>query len=262
MSRPPVPDGLMALPVAHRAFHDKAAGRPENSLEAVRAAVAAGYAIEIDVQPSSDGVAMVFHDDTLDRMTAETGPVRDRSAAALGAIRLNDGPSGIPTLEAVLAEIGGRVPLVIELKDQSGGMGAAATVLEEAVAAALAAYRGPVAVMSFNPQMMAAMARLAPGIARGLTTYPFRREDFGDLPDAEAQARAAHLSAIPDYDRVGASFISHYWKDLALERVAELKAQGARILCWTLLSAGDEAVARGIADNVTFEQYPATLPVP
>lgn len=250
-------DALMARPVAHRAYHDLAAGRPENSLEAVRAAVQAGYGIEIDVQPSADGVAMVFHDYTLERLTDEQGPVNARTAAELGAIRLKGGATGIPTLAQVLAEIGGRVPLVVELKDQSRRMGPAAPVLETAVAADLAGYEGPVAVMSFNPEMMAAMARLAPQVPRGLTTYPFQPEDFGDAPDAAA--RAAQLTAIGDYERVGASFVSHHWKDLDAPRLAELKAGGARLLCWTIRSAEEEAQARRAADGVTFEHYPAAL---
>lgn len=258
MSRPEVPAGLMSLPVAHRALHDLSQGRPENSREAVRAAAGAGYAIEIDVQPSSDGVAMVFHDYTLERLTAEDGPINARTASALGAIPLKGGPGGIPTLAAVLAEVGGRVPLVVELKDSSRVMGATDGVLEKATAAALEGYPGPVAVMSFNPEMMAAMAQLAPGIARGLTTCPFREEDLKGVPDAAA--RAARLTAIADYDRVGASFISHLWKDLGAARVAELKASGAKILSWTLRSPEEEAEARRIADNVTFEGYGATFP--
>lgn len=255
---PEVPEGLMTIPVAHRALHDQVAGRPENSLDAVRAAVAAGYAIEVDVQPSADGVAMVFHDETLERLTDQAGPIAARTAAELGAIRLRGGSGGIPTLAQVLAEIGGRVPLVIELKDQTGAMGPGPSVLEEATASALAGYGGPVAVMSFNPEMVAAMARLAPGIARGLTTCPFTPEDLGDAPDAAA--RAARLTAIADYDRVGAGFISHQWTDLGTPRVAELKARGARVLCWTIRSAAEEAAARRIADNVTFERYAAARP--
>ena len=83
-----LPDGFLDRPFAHRALHG--AGRPENSLSAVRAAVEAGYGIEIDVQLSRDGAAMVFHDYALDRLTGERGPVRMRSAAELNSI----GPGG------------------------------------------------------------------------------------------------------------------------------------------------------------------------
>ncbi len=255
MTRARLPPDFLRVPVTHRALHDRAAGRPENCRDAVRAAVAAGYGIEIDVQMSADGQAMVFHDDALDRLTAETGPVRARTAAELGAIGLTDAPDGIPTLPQVLALVAGRVPLLVEVKDQTGGLTADVGPLERAVAAALAGYGGPVAVMSFNPHSVAVLADLAPDVPRGLTTMTFDAEEWG-----LAGARAAELSAVTDYDRVGASFVSHHWKQLGDARIAELASQGAGILCWTIRSAADEAVARAVAHNVTFEGYPAAIP--
>lgn len=253
---PTLPQGFLTRPIAHRAYHDRAAGRPENSRAAVRVAVEAGYAIEIDIQPSADGVPMVFHDYDLGRLTSETGPIRQRSAAALTEIRLRDAADGIPTLADVLSIVLGRVPLLIEIKDQDGALGPDVGPLEEAVAHMLKAYRGPAAVMSFNPHSMAAMARLAPDLPRGLTTGALLAEDWGPVP----LARRRQLATIPDYDAVGASFVSHYWKELADPRIAELKAAGANILCWTIRSAEAEAEARAIAQNVTFEHYAAALP--
>lgn len=260
--RIPLDRAFLIRPLAHRALHAAARGRPENSIAAVQAAVEAGYGIEIDLQLSSDGVAMVFHDETLDRMTAASGPVDARSAAELGRIPLNGGADpGIPTLAEVLALVAGRVPLLIEIKDRSGQMGPVDGRLEAATAAALAGYAGPVAVMSFNPESVAAMAALAPQVARGLTTYAFPATDFSDQPlDPAREARRQALAAIADFDRVGASFISHHWRDLDRPRVVELKAQGAAVLCWTIRSPAEEAEARRIADNVTFEHYLAALP--
>lgn len=247
---------FLRLPIAHRALHDRARGRPENSRAAIRAAVAAGYGIEVDVQLSSDGVAMVFHDDRLDRLTAEKGPVAARTAADLSRIRLKDAEDGIPSLAEVLGIVGGRVPLLIEIKDQSGNLGPKVGPLERAVAADLAGYTGPVAVMSFNPHSVAALAAAAPEVPRGITTSAYRVADWHRLP-ATTRAR---LRRIPDYGRVGATFISHEAKDLGRKRVAELKARGAAILCWTIRSPEAEAVARTVAQNVTFEGYHAEIP--
>lgn len=254
--RPTLPPAFLRAPIAHRALHDRAARRPENSRAAVRAAVAAGYGIEIDLQLSRDGQAMVFHDETLDRLTAQTGALADRSAADLAAIALRDADDGIPTLPEVLALIGGRVPLLIEIKDQTLTMSPTDGRLEQATAAALAGYGGPVAVMSFNPHAIATMARLAPDLPRGLTTSSYDPEDWAPLP-ADTCAR---LRAIPDYDRVGATFISHEWRDLARPRVAELAAQGAAVLCWTIRTPEQESDARRIAQNITFEGYAAPIP--
>lgn len=248
-----LPAAFLDRPIAHRGYHDRAQGRPENSLAAVRAAVAAGYGIEIDLQPSADGVAMVFHDDDLARLTGRAGRVRDLTAAELGAIPLSGGDEGIPTLAQVLQTVAGRVPLLIEIKDQDGRMGPNVGPLERATAEALAGYRGPVAVMSFNPHSVAAMARLAPQIPRGLTTWSWTDDPDHPVP----QALADRLRAIPDYDRTGACFISHEAADLNRPRVAALKAQGAAILCWTIRSPEAEAAARKVAHNITFEGYAA-----
>ena len=105
MTRVPLPDSFLRLPITHRALHDRAAGRIENSPSAIRAAVEAGYGIEIDLQLASDGVPMVFHDETLDRLTGETGPVNTRSAAELGRIRLTGSTDSIPTLADVVRHI-------------------------------------------------------------------------------------------------------------------------------------------------------------
>lgn len=249
--RVPLPRAFLTRPIAHRALHDRAAGRPENSRAAIRAGIEAGYGLEIDLQLSSDGVAMVFHDDDLDRLTDQTGPLRDRAAAELSAIRLTDAEDGIPTLAEVLEIVAGRVPLLIEIKDQTPFD----RKLEAATAKALEGYVGPVAVMGFNPQSVIAMAELAPTVPRGITTCAYAY-DAWPLPPETCDL----LREIPDYDRAEASFISHEAADLARDRVAELQSQGAALLCWTIRSQGAEDEARRIADNVTFEGYPAAKP--
>jgi glycerophosphoryl diester phosphodiesterase len=248
---PALPPAFLTHPLAHRGLHDRAQGRPENTLGAIRAAVEAGYGIEIDVQPSADGQAMVFHDEYLGRLTGQTGEIGTRTAAELGRLRVMGSAETVPTLREVLAIVAGRVPLLIEVKDQHGGMGPIDGRLETAVAAALDGYAGPVAVMSFNPHSVAAMARAAPQVPRGLTTAAYEGIDWGST----TEARRAELRGIPDFDRVGASFISHEAADLARPRVAELKAKGAGILCWTIRSPEAEAAARRVAQNVTFEGY-------
>lgn len=252
----PLPPGLLLRPIAHRALHDRAAGRVENSPAAIRAAIDRGYAIEIDLQLSRDGVPMVFHDEDLDRLTGETGPLAARPAAALQAIRLKDSADTIPTLAQVLDMIAGRVPLLIEIKDQTLCMGPTDGRLETATAAALAGYTGEVAVMSFNPACIFHMARLAPALPRGLTTSAYDAEDWAPLsPDT-----CTRLRAIPDYDATLSSFISHEAADLSRPRVTDLKAQGAAILCWTIRSAAEEAAARKVARNITFEGYLSPIP--
>ncbi|WP_010138939.1 glycerophosphodiester phosphodiesterase family protein [Oceanicola sp. S124] len=251
-----LPEVFSRLPVTHRALHDREAGRPENGIEAIRAAVEAGYGIEIDLQLSSDGVAMVFHDYTLDRVTGQTGDVDARSAADLQAIKLSGGEAGIPTLAEVLALVAGRVPLLVELKDQDGRTAHAPGTLEARAAEAVADYTGPLAFMSFNPEMVARLAELAPGVPRGITTCSYEGEHFAHL----SEAARAHLQAIGDFDRTGSGFISHEWQDLGRNSVQALRARGIPVLCWTLRSPADEVQARALAENVTFEHYLAAFP--
>lgn len=242
-------------PLAHRALHDLSAGRPENSLAAVRAAVAVGYGIEIDVQRSADDIALVFHDYELPRMTGVAGRVDSFDAAHLASINLQGTEEGIPKLSEVLDIVNGQVPLLIEIKDQDGAMGLDIGPLEAAVAHDLEDYQGPVAVMSFNPYSVTEMARLAPHVARGLTTCAFD-------PDKEKLSRDVcdRLREMPDYTAAGCSFISHDWRDLNTPAVAHIKTLGAKILCWTVKSPKEEAEARKIAQNITFENYRAVLP--
>lgn len=255
MTRAPLPDALRRLPVAHRALHDRSAGRVENSPAAIAAAITAGYAIEIDLQPAADGTPMVFHDYDLDRLTGEIGPIRARSVAELADITLTGGTDTIPTLAQVLDQVAGRVPLLIEIKDQDGQMGPATGGFENRVAAVLAGYDGPFAVMSFNPHAVAQFAAAAPSVAVGLTTGCYDPADYAPLT-AEVCAR---LRGIPDFDPALHSFISHEAIDLTRPRVAEIAATGATILCWTIRSPQAEAEARRIAHNITFEGYAAAL---
>lgn len=246
---PPLPPGFLDRSFAHRGLHGPEL--PENSAGAVRAAVEAGYGIEIDLQISSDGRAMVFHDDTLERMTGETGRVDARTADALRPVRLGGTEETIPTLSEILGIVGGRVPLLIELKDQDGALGPGVGPLERAVAADLAGYEGPAAVMCFNPHSVACLADLMPGRPRGLVTEDFPPEDWPGVPEA----RLAELRSIPDAHRVGAAFISHDRKHLHAPDVARLKADGLAILCWTVRSEDEARVARRVADAITFEGF-------
>ncbi len=251
-----MPADFRRRPFAHRGLHDVTDGRPENSRAAVRAALDAGYGIEIDLQLSRDGQAMVFHDYDLARLTGDSGPIQQRDAADLARLTLIGGDEAMPTLAQVLAIVAGRVPMLIELKDQHGQMGVTDGRLERAVARDLAGYDGPAAVMSFNPNSVAALADLSPDTPRGIVT-----EDFpeGGWPLLRPEVRA-HLSGIPDYARARASFISHSVNDLNSPHVTRLKDQGADVYCWTVRSPAQEEEARKVVDNITFESYPAAIP--
>ncbi len=240
---PPLPDAFRR-PLAHRGLHDAAAGLPENSLAAVRAAAAAGYGIEIDLQPSADGEAMVFHDDALARLTGEAGPVSSRRAADLGRLTLLGTAETIPTLEIVLAAVAGRAPLLIELKRQADPGPLAARC-----AALLAGYAGPAAVMSFDPAMLIPLREALPGVPRGLVSMA---DWAGEGLDAERSGALARLEAMA---AVGASFASYRWSDLPTAETAALREAGTPVLCWTVRRPEDAAAVAPHADAITFEGF-------
>jgi len=212
---------------------------------ALRAAIAEGHGVELDLQPSVEGEAMVFHDDDLERLTGEAGPVSARRAADLGRLGLLGTAETIPTLEAFLAEVAGRVPLLIELKSQRDPGPLAARV-----AALLAEYDGPAAVMSFDPAMLHPLAQALPGVPRGLVSMADRDDIEGLTPE-----RRAALARLEDLEAVGGSFVSCRWSDLPAPETEALRARGVPVLCWTVRSAEDAAAAAPHSDQITFEGF-------
>ncbi len=246
MTPPRAPDPariafLDSTAYAHRGLHgDGAEGRPENSLPAFAAAIAAGHGIECDTRLSADGVPFVFHDATLDRLTDATGPVAHRSAEELDHILLKGDGGAIPRLSALLDRIAGRVPLLIELKiDRHREL----RPLCEAVRRALARYRGPVAVMSFHPGVARWFHAHAPDIVRGLVvTEQSRHGPAGGLARHLA-FRAAH----PD-------FLAYDVRDLPSRFVRAARRKGLPVLSWTVRNARDWRTIEAEADAAIFER--------
>ncbi|MCK4776024.1 MAG: glycerophosphodiester phosphodiesterase, partial [Candidatus Krumholzibacteria bacterium] len=142
-------DWLIETPIAHRGLHDADTGVPENSLAAFEAARDAGYPIELDVRPLRDGEVAVFHDEDLERLTGRAAQLENQDSTSIKSFQLAGTDQTIPLLTEAFDVIGGRVPLLIELKN-FGIPGR----LETAVRAALQSYNGRFAVQSFNPFSM------------------------------------------------------------------------------------------------------------
>jgi len=156
-------------PYAHRGLWGE--GAPENSLAAFRRAVEHGFAIELDVQCAKDGTVMVFHDYTLTRMCGKDVKLAELSAEELGACMLGDTDERIPTFREVLEIVDGKVPLLVELKGESGN-----TALCPAVAAILDEYEGRWCVESFNPLLLRWFKKHRPRAVRGLLSTDLIKE--------------------------------------------------------------------------------------
>ncbi len=227
---------------AHRGLHDRSAGRPENSLAAFEAAVAAGFGIELDVRLAADGVPVVFHDDVLERLTGLDGRVSSSSSAELAGARLGGSDQHLPRLDEALAMVRGRTPLLVEIKSPGHGAGA----LEASVWARLEDYAGPVAVLSFNPIALAWFRRRAPALTRGLnlTARGSSRRGRG----APAAGRLARLLARPH-------FISHEISGLSHRHAARIRGRGLPLVVWTVRDANQQAKALRYADTYMFEGF-------
>ena len=177
------PDWLTARPVAHRGLHDHARGIVENMPAAAQAAIAGDYAIECDVQLTSDGEAMVHHDDELGRLTEGSGALLERTAAELKGTAFRDTPERMMTLGDLCSLVAGRVPLVIEVKSHFDGD----RRLVHRMAEVLAAYSGPAVGMSFDPDHVEGLRELIPARPRGIIAE--RHYTAGDWPQASPRCR-------------------------------------------------------------------------
>lgn len=243
-------------PVAHRGLHDRAAGIIENSASAFAAAIAHNYAIECDLQLTSDGVPVVFHDDDVKRLTGKSGWVRDFTAADFTSTLLLDSKAGESpqTFTDFLAQIGGRALLQIELKKQKG---ADTGRLAKAAAAALRNYTGPVTVESFDPNLLVAIRREGYAGPLGIITYDYTNPEWDEDLTASERFVLRHLLHAP-WSRF--TFISCYQKSLELPAVRLSRALGIPVTAWTIRTPQEARAVKGHADQIVFEGFdPANL---
>jgi glycerophosphoryl diester phosphodiesterase len=235
--------------IAHRGLHDAERGIVENTPSALSAAIEAGYGIEIDTQPASDGAPVVFHDATLDRLTEGAGPLAAMTPARLRAIRYRRSADPILTLRETLDLVGGRAPLLVEIKSDWSGDGA----FGARVARELAAYGGPVAAMSFDPVQVASVRQAAPVLARGLVSERF--EDARCRSRLPAMRRFA-LRHLLHAAETRPHFIAYDINALpALAPRLGRAAFGWALLTWTGRDPAQAQRARACADAMIFEGF-------
>ena len=239
---------LFDPPVAHRGLWAPD-GAPENSLAAFQAACAGGYGIELDVQLTADGEAVVFHDDRLERMTGREGRVRDHTAAELGGMSLKGTDETIPTLADTLTLIGHRAMVFIELKTPFGDVGP----LEKRVTEVLVDHNGPTAVIGFNPYSHAWFADHHPQILRGLDSYSWNDDGARKLAPEMRKSLAALEQveiARPDFLALGLDMLPSARADL-------YRAKGMPIIAWTVRSPDQWEGVSDHCDNLIFEGFHA-----
>jgi len=240
-------DWLIARPIAHRGLHDINAGIIENTMTAFAAAIAVNYAIECDLQLTADGEAMVFHDQTLDRLTAATGPVVRRTAGELKEIILQHSADTIPTLTELLHHVKGRVPLLLELKSRWNG----STALVHRALEVLKNYRGPFCLMSFDPDLVEAVRRHSPAIARGIVADRVAHPSWRRLP----LPHRLELRHFLHLERSLPHFVAFDAGGLPWPPVQKLRQAGLPVVSWTVRSGAEASAVRRYCDQITFEGF-------
>jgi glycerophosphoryl diester phosphodiesterase len=238
-----VPDWLTARPIAHRGLHDAGAGVIENTAQAFDAAVAGHYGIECDLQVSADGEAMVYHDDRLGRLTEGDDRLDALPAPTLKRVAFKATADRMLTLIELCDLVGGKTPLVLELKSRFDGDHRLAV----RTAHVLSGYAGPVAAMSFDPGTVAALRDLAPKLPRGLVAMARSAASAGQH---SATRFVLHALAA----RLG--FLAYRVQDLAgvVPRTAR-SLLGLPLLTWTVRTPEQRALAARYADQIIFEGF-------
>ena len=242
-------DWLTSRPIAHRGLHNSANGVIENTATAFTAAMAGGFGIETDLQISADGEAMVHHDDALGRLTQGNQPLARMNVAAIRAVRFKATDDRILALNELCELVAGRVPLLLELKSRfDGDMRLAART-----ASILADYAGPVAVMSFDPEPIAAIRRIAPTLTRGIVAERHYTHHEWDRLSAAAKFRLSFLLHAP-WTRP--QFLAYSARDLpAAAPLIARKLFGLPILTWTVRTDSARADVAPWADQIIFEGF-------
>lgn len=243
------PDWLTARPVAHRGLHDRNRGIIENMPGAMIAAVASNFAIELDVQLTADGEAMVHHDDALGRLTEGSGTLLGMTAAQLKRVTFKDTAERMMTLGELCTLVAGRVPLVIEVKSHFDGDRRLVTRIAEV----MASYRGPAAVMSFDPDQVIAIREFIPELPRGIVA----QRSYDD----------SYWTKLTTAQRNGMLYLRHamqtqphfvnYWVN-QLPAPAPWIARnifGCPLLAWTVRTLEQRQRAARYADQMVFEGF-------
>ena len=230
--------GRDAVVIAHRGASIDV---PENTLPAFDAAWRDGARwVEADTQPTADGVAMILHDDDVDRTTTGSGPVGAHTAAELARLQIRGLPGArVPALADLLAMVRPDRAVLLEIKGAHS-----AEHLEHILAACRASGQDErVFLQSFEIPVLQRLGVLAPARPLGLLV---ERLD----PDPVDRCRALGVVAYnPEYPEV----IDNPGV------VAELRAAGIAVAVWTSDDPAEWAALTTAGVDAIITNTPAEL---
>lgn len=230
---------FLEKPIAHRGLWD---GKIiENSITAYKNAVENGYPIEIDLYLSTDLVPVSFHDETLSRMTGAEGKIYEKNLSELKELSLAGTVEKIPTFKEVLDIVDGKVPLLIELKNQPNGK------IVDITLEMLKNYKGEYAIQSFNPLYIKRVKRLAPDILRGILVTKNPEDLKNQKPLVRYLLKNMTLNFLIKPD-----FISYDYHYLP---VPKRKIKRRPVLAWTIDSEETHLQIAPYCNNIIFENF-------
>jgi len=242
-------DPVFSHPLAHRGLHDAKVGIIENTRSAFEAAAVSGYGIECDLQPAKGGEPMVFHDRALDRLLGRPGEITGFTPRQLAKFRYVGAPEPVLSFAQLLELVAGRVPLMVEIKSE---WRPDEDRFYARIARLAKAYKGPIALKSFDPAVMQRIRRLAPYIPRGIISGGYRGPGWWcDRLSLSDRFALRHLMAAA---AVAPSFISYDIKALPAAAPMRLKRDfGVPLFAWTVRSPADLAKAARLGAVPIFE---------
>ena len=218
--------------IAHRGVFDNKK-IPENSIKAFKDAISKNYVIELDVHLTIDGKVVVFHDDTLERMTNKKGDIKDFTFEELRKTKLLDTNYTIPSFEEVLDIVNGKVPLLIELKYD-----VKKHKLEKKLIEILDKYKGEFAIQSFSPSIVRYFRVHRNNIIRGLLVSS-KRENF-------LEKISNSMIFIPYCKPDFLSIEKNLYNNSKVKKFRKNKL----VLAWTMKSKDDVKKYKGTVDNL------------
>jgi glycerophosphoryl diester phosphodiesterase len=238
-------------PIAHRGLHNARRGVIENTAPAFAAAIAKGYGIECDLRPAAGGVPIVFHDETLNRLVDGRGPVAALTVSDLKRLRYRGSETRMQTFAELLEQVNGAVPLLVEIKSEWNPPDIA---FLKKICKLASSYKGPVAMMSFDPDVMTVVREFSPGVARGMVSGSYAGAGWWNRKISKQ--RAARLRDLLESGPVAPDFYAYQIGALPTS-VTEFTRNvlGLPLLTWTVRSAKDRATAAKWADAMIFEGF-------
>lgn len=238
-------------PIAHRGLHAAKRGIVENTAPAFEAAIAKGYGIECDLRPGAGGVPLVFHDETLNRLIDGKGAVADVTAADAKRLRHKAGGAQILQFAELLDLIDGRVPLLAEIKSEWAPPDIG---FLKRVAKLANAYRGPLALMSFDPAVMAVLRTLTIGIPLGIVSGSFKGAGWWNRK--VSKQRGDRLRNLLESAATAPDFYAYEIAALPTPVTEYVRTvQALPLFTWTVRTAKDRASAAKYADAMIFEGF-------